>query len=115
MVLDLQTLLIAFLVPTITAIIIFVGQWHKKGSLIEISSNDIHNMKRKMDDIENKLDDIVTKINKLCTIIEVFRYRISALERIIETLENISIRHTSRMDDMQIAREKEDYDNNNNK
>lgn len=79
-----EELIIPFVVPAITGLIIFLSQWYKKGSQIEISGADITDMKKKTDDIELKIDKVIEKINTLTTDTEIFRYRIKVLERMID-------------------------------
>ena len=79
-----EELIIPFVVPAVTGLIIFISQWHKKGSQIEISGADIIDMKKKTEDIESKIDKVIEKINTLTTDTEIFRYRLKVLERTMD-------------------------------
>ena len=79
-----EDILIPLTVPAITALVIFVSQWHKKGSQIEISGIDIENIKEKMDQIDEKLNKLIEKVNVLTTDVEIFRYRLKIIERLTD-------------------------------
>lgn len=79
-----EDILIPLVVPAITALVIFVSQWHKKGSQIEISGMDIENMKDKLDQLDEKLNKLIEKVNTLTTDTEIFRYRLKVLERLMD-------------------------------
>ena len=92
-----EQIILPFIVPAITGLIIFLSQWYKKGSQVEISGSDITNMKKQLESvdkninahlvsIDDKVDKMMQKINDLYTDIEVFKYRIRMLERALDTL-----------------------------
>ena len=79
-----EDVLIPLIVPAITALVIFISQWHKKGSQIEISGMDIENMKDKLDQLDEKLNKLMEKVNTLTTDTEIFRYRLKVIERMMD-------------------------------
>ena len=81
-------LIIPFIIPAITALIVFSGIWHKRGSSIQISVNDIRILNEKIQTVESKLDKIIEKINILSTDTEIFRYRLKTLEKMVDDVTN---------------------------
>lgn len=79
-----EDILIPLAVPAITALVIFVSQWHKKGSQIDISGMDIVNIKNQVNEVEKKIDRLIEKINVMTTDTEIFRYRLKVLERTMD-------------------------------
>ena len=79
-----EEFIIPFAVPAITALVIFISQWYKKSSVIEVSHIDVQQMKEKLDNFEIKLEKIIEKMNALYTDTEIFRYRMKAIERMLD-------------------------------
>ena len=79
-----EDILIPLVVPAITALVIFVSKWHKSDNRIEISGIDIANMKEKLDALDEKLSKLIEKVNGFDTSIEIFRYRLKVMERLMD-------------------------------
>ena len=77
MVLSIEEIILPFIVPGITALVIFVSQWHKKEAEVQISVNDIQDMRDRIEHIDSKINHVIDKVNNLYTDIEVLKVRLN--------------------------------------
>lgn len=88
-----EDVVIPFIIPTITALIIFTTQWHKKGAEISISASDIKTIKEIIDEIDIKVNKMIDKMNTMTTDIEIFKYRLRTIEKQLDDMNGSSQSH----------------------